>query len=381
MNCWILTSSQNSQVLYWIVQSLSKQNFIVIVSSSVEEVARKSKSNDVVIAINFLPFLLTHENFVYEMQNIKAKKILCALDDEYQLPLTAFYMRFFDCLMTTDIVSYYYFKRVGIPVRLTMHPVGPCFANENQSNYLYDVSFFGMVSNAKPSRKKILLALNEEFPNSFFPGLIGGHLPYAEILKIIAGTKVNLNFSLISDLNPYSIKDCWMKATRGAKGRPYEIGSQNGFCLSEYSPSLEYFLKDGVHIKYFETINNCVDIAKFYINNAADRLEISSNLNSLVLKDFNCDSNVTHFSKALGELLDESKLEINNLFALENFDFTAYSYYKFKGQLKERRLVLAIFTLVELANFAKEKYFSYCCKVMCELVFRATRALKFLIRS
>jgi hypothetical protein len=248
--------------------------------------------SDIVILANSNFYFLQRQDFENFIIRIPALKIYMGFDDEYMINTSLYYSRYVDLMVTFDLVTYEYFRSLAIPVLCCPHPVMvPVVTKDSKLNF--DVSFVGRVDNLKPERIKILQRLEEEFPNSYFPGLSGRWVPDDEMANIFFNSKVNLSLTGITNYGS-DINLMFNSQRRGFKGRPFEIGAAGGFCLSEFSPSIELFLKKGVEIDYFYSLDDLIGKVKFYLCNHAQRNKMAGCLKSKILKLYSADSDENH---------------------------------------------------------------------------------------
>lgn len=272
------------------IEVLLKNNheYVEIVSNA-KGIADYSKSFDALIFANNFLFDYSRATSEKIFNDITCCKIFLSFDDEYMYERTLYFSQFVDAVFTTDIVSFYKFLQIGINAYHWIDPVIAAPVFSEPSFYAYDVSFIGRTDGAKKSRLKYLNPIRENFKSFYAPGLHGEKVDTESMNQAFLNSKINLNLTAISNVN-YSRPDRFQSLKTGMKGRPFEIGGQSGFCLSEYSPSLAAKLIDNFDLRYFSTVNECIDLIHELLANDAERVRMSRNLHSKVVLKYSINS-------------------------------------------------------------------------------------------
>ncbi|MDC1036208.1 glycosyltransferase [Alphaproteobacteria bacterium] len=304
------------------------------------------KDSDLAIFANDNFYDISENNFIKIINSVRCKTIYIGFDDEYKLKQSLYFAQFMDLMLTFDPVAFYYMKQLGINVRTVPHPVQMnAFPSQRYKKYKYDISFVGDVFKC-PSRLSFIKEIKRRYPDAYIPGLSGKHLSDEEMLDVFYNSKINLNFSMItsgpSELSLFKIE------RRGFKGRPFEIGSAANFCLSEYSPALEIWLKDGHHISYFNDVEECINLIDFYLNDSISRELIANNLHKWVARYCSPYSTENLFiteivsSLANGAVRKTTKLSVGAKFPTVA---RARFKYRFKQLAKYFLLIIRLFVL------------------------------------
>jgi hypothetical protein len=264
-------------------------------------------NDDLAIFADYYFFEFSRIDFEHLMRECLCKKIGIGFDDEYLLPSSLYLSSFMNGWFTFDLLTYEYMRQLGMNVFINPHPVYVEDDNLEPFEYIYDVAFIGNVSNFKKDRKTLLELIAKAYPNNFIPGLSGQYLSFSEMNNAVRKSRINLNLTTISSTNPYKINLPYFDIRYGFKGRPFEIGGLGGFCLSEYSPSIESFLKTKEHIDYFSNIEDALSKIKFYLDNNSVRTNISKNLYKWVTN--NCGKNSVNnlFAKDIKNIISSDK--------------------------------------------------------------------------
>jgi spore maturation protein CgeB len=116
----------------------------------------------------------------------------------------------------------------------------------------YDVCFVGYI-NCK-ERVLALDRLFREFPNFFF-----GQRTFENAARIYADSRVSFNIALNDDVNM----------------RNFEVLGAGGFLLTKRVAALEELLEDGVHCVMWDTLDDAMAKAKYYIEHEDERKKIA----------------------------------------------------------------------------------------------------------
>ena len=234
-----------------------------------------------------------------KLRRCKGFKVYIGFDDEYLIDLTFYYAQLMDLTVTFDPVAYELLKSNGLDVIICPHPVSSPDIQASKSPR-YDISFVGMVDGAKAERRDTIERLSKRYPNCFFPGLTGERLTDRAMFQVYADSRINLNFTKISRLGAAST-NIMVCNRAGFKGRPFEIGSVGGFCLSEFSPAIERWLQGNVEIDYFRDFDDLCRKVDYYLREENKRKYLSNNLRAKVLKSFHAESQNNLFVSSIIE--------------------------------------------------------------------------------
>ena len=270
-----------------LLQSLQTVGFNceTLFEDELEANIEKIKVNDIVLFVD--TYLLTLKSKVAHsiLTSIKGIKISVGCDDEYLYRSTINFSQYMNKVVTFDTVTHEYLRQLGVDSSICPHALSPTDTqiSKNQ-NYEYDVSFIGRVSGDKPRRYNFLQEIKKEFPNSYFPGLTGEYVTLDEMHSVFQKSKINLNLTGISDFAsgqglPLEI------LRRGFKGRPFEIGTCGGFCLSEKSPALERILNGSHCIDFFSKTDDCLEKINYYLSREEERIATAANLEDFTKKN------------------------------------------------------------------------------------------------
>jgi spore maturation protein CgeB len=156
----------------------------------------------------------------------------------------------------------------------------------SSKNYDYDISFVG---GYHPYRKWFLSKLKKRgiVVNTFGNNWENGSLASAEMNKLFAKTKINLNISNSTTLDtsisylfssPRAIPQTVVsgKIKSQIKARNFEIPYFGGFQITDYVPTLENYFDIGKEIICYSNVDEAADLISYYLNNDAEREKIKN---------------------------------------------------------------------------------------------------------
>ena len=182
-----------------------------------------------------------------------------------------YYAQAADAVITSDYFSSFAYNRLEIPalVYQELTPSNRCSPVKTEKDI--DVCFIGDMR--KRGRREYITFLEEAgiAVTVYGQGAANGYLPAGKISEYICRSRINLNFSQISELDWKNSDEPLLNRVRQNTGRPREIAVTGAFCLSEYSPSLETTFKPGKEIDFFRNKEELLDKVKFYLSHPEER--------------------------------------------------------------------------------------------------------------
>jgi hypothetical protein len=163
--------------------------------------------------------------------------------------------REFDWVFCNQLKAVEEFIKDGIPANRCMwlpHAAEPLAYPKKEMINRYDVSFVGNVGSW--NRVEFLDRMFKEFPNFFY-----GKRLFEEAAEIYSQSKIVLHISIKDDIAM----------------RPFEVLSTGSFLLCNNLPTMHHLFKEGVHYAGFDTLDEAVEKAKYYISHDAERQRIA----------------------------------------------------------------------------------------------------------
>ena len=213
-------------------------------------------------------------NKIKKKYNLKIVLLTC--DDEYLFDhQTVFFSKISDFILTSDYVSYLRLKQMNKAVGLFHEPL--IFDKSISLPKKFDLSFVGTLD--KPGRKFFLEKLQKKF-NIYIIDTTKKKISATSITEIYKQSKINLNFSQVSESDYHTTKDFQIN---GFKGRVGKIFSTKSFCLSEYSLGLSKLFNFNPSI-FFKNEKDLLKKINFFLKNSVERKKAIKKSNVLLKK-------------------------------------------------------------------------------------------------
>ncbi len=246
-----------------------------------EDISKFIKSNKIDTVIFFSQFsFIFNIDFFLELKK-QCLLIMWTFDDEVLFDISSkYYAQVFDKVITTDYFSNQKYREIGVSSFLY-------FSSYKQSRYKnieleqdIDVSFVGWVD--KKDRIDYInqiLTFNNVKSDFFGKGSKNGFIDSEKMIEVFNRSKINLNFTKCLDHDWLVRLDPFINLKRQNKGRPIEVALTNSFCLSEYSPSLEFMFDIGAgkEIDVFHNSDELHEKIEFYLKNEKIRIQMANN--------------------------------------------------------------------------------------------------------
>ena len=96
-------------------------------------------------------------------------------------------------------------------------------------------------------------------------------------LYAISGARIGLSVNVVNNVPLYH------------SDRPTTFMACGTFVLAKRVPDSELLFKDGVHLRYFDTVEEFFDLAGWYLNHENERIKIANAGMELAHREFNCE--------------------------------------------------------------------------------------------
>jgi hypothetical protein len=149
----------------------------------------------------------------------------------------------------------------------------------------YDLCFVGHINGEK--RIDALDKMFREFPSFFF-----GQRLFEDAAAIFSDAKICFNIAVSNDINM----------------RNFEVMGAGGFLLTERVPHLEELFTDGVHCVMYDTIDEAVEKAKYYLAHDEERIKIANAGYEEVLKKHTIEHRVDAILEKIKQFKEASCL-------------------------------------------------------------------------
>jgi spore maturation protein CgeB len=158
----------------------------------------------------------------------------------------------------------------------------------------YDITFLGMAHGFRPQVIERLVQAGLDV-GVWGTGWPAGRLPQAQIIEVFGRSRVNLNLSNASTPTQDGL-------AQQVKGRNFEIPACRGFQLSGVAEDLDSYLRIGQEIVCYETVDELVDRARYYLGHDEERDAIAQAGYERVLAEH---TYVHRFNEIFGRVIAE----------------------------------------------------------------------------
>lgn len=169
---------------------------------------------------------------------------------------------YIDYFVTDDVEAVPKFRKLGAWAMQAVCTGKAMELDWSSQNEIYEMSFVGSL---RANRKQYLNEIkNRNLPITLFGLSWGKFASHEEMLKIFAGSRINLNFSMN-----------YTNAKLAIKARIFEVCLAGGFLLTEYFPGIEDYFEIDKEIVCFRNAEEMVEKIKYYLNNDEERRAIA----------------------------------------------------------------------------------------------------------
>ena len=150
---------------------------------------------------------------------------------------------------------------------------------------------------AADQRRRALLELSKKYAvtiysnsdtSSLYRVRYGGSLDYwSEMPKVFAATKINLNFTIPN------IKS-------GLPLRIWDVLGSRGFLMTNFQAEIPYYFKNKEDLVCFESVDELVELAGYYLTHEEERRQIAENGYRKVCKYHGYGQRITNMMEIVG---------------------------------------------------------------------------------
>lgn len=245
----------------------------------IRHIIRDNNISLVFFAPNGSDYELSPEFFGGLKDEFGVRNVLWVVDDELIFDvLSKYYTQVFDAAITSDYYAVFAYQKLGIPALYF-------FSNFNREDFYpvaaekdIDVSFIGDCTKADRMQYIGYLERNGISVETFGVGSKNGFVCKKDVPKIFSRSRINLSFTKIDryTLPVWFLEDnALTNLIRQNKWRPMEIAMTNSFCLSEYSPSLNFTFRIGEDVDIFYNREDLLGKVRYYLENEDVRIRVT----------------------------------------------------------------------------------------------------------
>jgi glycosyltransferase involved in cell wall biosynthesis len=158
-------------------------------------------------------------------------------------------------------------------------------SGENNKHKIIDVIFVGSITS---DRKKYVNYLTRSGINveCFGRGWENKPIFFEDLVKKYRNSKIVLNFP---------------REDSGFSDRVFQVMGTGSFLLSKYCSDLKRVFKRKIHLDWFETPEECINLIKFYLENDEIREKIAQEGHNYVLKNYTWEKMVQKINNIITE--------------------------------------------------------------------------------
>ena len=248
------------------------------------------------IATNAIDLLLLNPGYGFDFPleylacDLACYKVLLAVDDDNYFDASyRYYAQAFDLVLSTNpLVERYMvygfpvrYWGGGFPTREKLRDV------QGESVQPYDVTFIGSLID-KPNRSNYVAALEKAgFKVDLFGvGTSHGYLADDQLPSLFRASKINLNFTGISERTILDRRLGINSRIRNPKGRCQHIGLAGGFILSEYAPGIERVFSIEKEIAVFHDASDLVEKVAYYLQRPLVRQRLAQSAHERAHREY-----------------------------------------------------------------------------------------------
>lgn len=187
-----------------------------------------------------------------------------------------YYGQAVDLIVTYDELMRHWFWKYKIPAISFLSSFDGAIYRNLECTQDIDICFVGRLL-GYPVRQEAVrrIALELGGQQGLESGFAMSDIPLEEMVRVFNRTKINLNFSGVSQSNMFATQRNISTRLSQLKGRMMEIALCGGFVLTEYAPGLESVFIPEVEVATFKTLDELIHKARYYLSHESERLEIA----------------------------------------------------------------------------------------------------------
>lgn len=242
----------------------------------------------------FNTVIFTTGNFYFDLEFMeevrkRAFTVLLTGDTElYMEPRDQYIAQAMDLVVVSDYVSPALLDSLWVKSLPFFAYFNPALFPKKPARKTIDVSFVGQVEN-KIGRQRYIDALEAAGIKTavFGFGTAGGRLTLPEKTEIFNTSKINLNFSGVTEVTGLTRGSEIVKRKTQIKGRIIEVSLCGGFVLTEAATGLDKVYEIGRELEVFSDEKELVEKVKYYLSHDEEREEIAERGYKRSLRDYN----------------------------------------------------------------------------------------------
>lgn len=309
--------------------------------------------------INCLIYGSSPSEFYFDVNYFEKlrKEILMVMmtgDTEYYYEIRdQYYAQAMDLVTVQDFISTFKLRQIGIN---SISYYGYYDSTKYRKNVNLpkdiDVSFIGTLHGGV-GRWDNIKYLSDNGINIETFGLDSPNrqITFEKKIEIINRSKINLDFSGVTEKTRLTRKRQIYKRSKQIKGKVFESTICGTFALCEYAPGLEYFFDVGREIDIFHDKEELLEKVKYYLVHEEEREKIAQKGYERAVKDYAAERAVPKLISIIDELRKRKTYKLSEIHLDEEFirNYTTYralliirfiKQLKWKFALEELKIIL-----------------------------------------
>ena len=275
-------------------------------------------------------------------------------DTEYYYEIRdQYYAQAMDLVTVQDFISTFKLRQIGINSI-------PYYAYYDSTKYRknvnlpkdIDVSFIGTLHGGAGRWDNIkYLSDNGINIETFGWDSPNRRITFEKKIEIINRSKINLDFSGVSEKTRLTRKRQIYKRMKQIKGKVFEYTMCGSFALCEYAPGLEHFFEAGKEIDIFHDKEELLEKVKYYLVHEEEREKIAQKGYERAVKDYAIERAVPKLISTIDALRKTKTYKPSEIYLDEEFirNYTTYrvllivrfiKQLKWKFALEEFKIIL-----------------------------------------
>ncbi|EKD83493.1 MAG: hypothetical protein ACD_39C00636G0005 [uncultured bacterium] len=259
-----------------------------------------------------------------------------------------------DFVFTNIIYAESKYLEIGIPAKFLVPAFDVSQVKPLNLERDIDVSFIGMVNNRVGRARYINHLIKHGIRvETYGAGTENGPVSQEKKLEIYNRSKINLDFTGLSEFTVYTLDYPIYARKKHPKGRSLEIALSRSFLLSENAPGIEHYLTPGKEIAVFNDENDILEKVQYYLTHTEEREKLANNAYERALRDNDLHKQCQMVLDLLKTRITEKKQEYEPIILGRDYErnYATYRLFHFMRFMKKLQFS---FAMQELALWLKK---------------------------
>ena len=264
-----------------------------------------------------------------EMLRKEVFLVMMTGDTEYYYEIRdQYYAQAMDLVTVQDFISTFKLRQIGInSIPYHAYYDSTKYRKNGGLSKDIDVSFIGTLHGGVGRWENIkYLSDNGINIETFGLDSPNGRITFEKKVEVINRSKINLDFSGVSEKTRLTRKRQIYKRSKQIKGKVFESTICGSFALCEYAPGLEHFFEVGKEIDIFHDKEELLEKVKYYLENEEERERIARKGYEKAVKDYAVERAVPKLISIVDKLRKTKTYKPSEIYLDEEFirNYTTY---------------------------------------------------------